>query len=142
MDIQERFPRSSNARREVLRLRANTLSADAHDRTRQRGLSNRIEGTHKTTIGLMPNHSKRFRKVAKHSTLTALFARILAKQAGVSFSLTYADRWADAVTRLAGDNPRSDKTDDLRVALTRAGKISPQEMAKMIIAHHRSIRAL
>lgn len=84
----------------------------------------------------------RLKAARQPSSLTALFVRILAKRAQVYFSPTYADRWASAVTRLAGDNPKSDSTDDLLVALTRAGKLSPQEMAKMVIAHHRSSRGI
>lgn len=76
------------------------------------------------------------------TSLTAYFTRVLAKQASVGFVPTYADRWANTVTRLAGDNPSSDSTDDLLVALTRAGKLSPQEMTQMVIAHHRSVRGL
>ncbi|PHY05597.1 MAG: hypothetical protein CK528_13260 [Alcaligenaceae bacterium] len=46
-----------------------------------------------------------------------------------------------AVTRLAGDDVSSDRTDDLLVALTRAGKLSPTDMAKMAIEHHCMLRA-
>lgn len=77
-----------------------------------------------------------------HSSVTALYAGMLAKQAKVHFTPTFADSWANTVTRLAGDDPKSDSTDDRLVALTRAGKLSPSEMAKMVIAHHRHSRAV
>lgn len=68
---------------------------------------------------------------------TADKVRDLAYRHGVVFSPTFADRWAEAVTRLAGDAVASDATDDLLVALTRAGKLTPVDMAKLVIAHHR-----
>ena len=41
------------------------------------------------------------------------------------------------MTGLAGDAVASDATDDLLVALTRAGKLTAADMAKLVIAHHR-----
>jgi len=49
---------------------------------------------------------------------------------------------ATAVTKLAGDEVKSDPTDDLLVALTRAGKLSPREMTKLVIAHHRNLASV
>jgi len=43
------------------------------------------------------------------------------------------------VTKLAGDEVKSDKTDDLLVALTRAGKLTPRDMTRLVIAHHRNL---
>ena len=68
---------------------------------------------------------------------TADKVRDLAHRQGVVFSPTYADRWAVAVTKLAGDVVASDATDDLLVALTRAGKLTPADMVKLLIDHHR-----
>jgi hypothetical protein len=72
------------------------------------------------------------------ANVTASYVRRLAKKEGIVFTPTFADQWARAVTRLAGDDIRSDKIDDLLVALTRAGKLSPRDMTKLLIAHHRS----
>lgn len=74
-------------------------------------------------------------------TPTARYVIALAKRSGISYIPTYSDRWADAITRLAGDEVSSDATDDLLVALTRAGKLTPNEMAKLVIEHHRTLKA-
>ncbi|MCD8503929.1 MAG: hypothetical protein LRY56_08690 [Burkholderiaceae bacterium] len=63
----------------------------------------------------------------------------LAKREGISFTPTYADLWAKAVTNLAGDVVKSDKIDDLLVALTRAGKLSARDMTRLVVAHHRNL---
>lgn len=73
---------------------------------------------------------------------TANYVRQLAKREGIVFAPTFADRWAKAVTQLAGDDIKSDKTDDLLVALTRAGKLSPRDMTKLVIAHHRNLSSV
>jgi hypothetical protein len=70
---------------------------------------------------------------------TATYVRRLAMKEGIVFTPTFADQWAKAVTTLAGDEVNSDKIDDLLVALTRAGKLSPRDMSKLVIAHHRSL---
>ena len=75
----------------------------------------------------------------RRNDLTAIYVRQLAKREGVVFAPTFADLWAKAVTQLAGDEVKSDKTDDLLVALTRAGKLSPRDMTKLVIAHHRNL---
>ena len=71
--------------------------------------------------------------------LNAIYVRQLAKREGIVFAPTFADLWAKAVTKLAGDDVKSDKTDDLLVALTRAGKLSPRDMTRLVIAHHRNL---
>ena len=73
------------------------------------------------------------------ASVTATYVRRLAQKEGVFFTPTFADQWAQAVTTLSGDNNRSDNIDDLLVALTRAGKLSPRNMTKLLIAHHRSL---
>ncbi len=73
-------------------------------------------------------------------TPTAAFVQKLADDAGVRFTPSFADRWAGAVTRLAGDEVTDDTTDDLLVALTRSGKLSPAEMVKLVMSHHRDMK--
>ena len=75
----------------------------------------------------------------RRSDPTAIYVRQLAKREGIVFAPTFADLWAKAVTKLAGDEVNSDKTDDLLVALTRAGKLSPRDMTRLVIAHHRNL---
>lgn len=74
-------------------------------------------------------------------TPTARYVGNLAKRWGISYSPTYRDKWAQAVTRLAGDDVLSDATDDLLVALTHAGKLTPGEMVKLTMQHHRSLKS-
>jgi len=74
-----------------------------------------------------------------HTDPAAIYVRQLAKREGVVFVPTFADIWASAVTKLAGDEVSSDPTDDLLVALTRAGKLTPRDMTKLVIAHHRNL---
>ena len=70
---------------------------------------------------------------------TAIYVRQLAKREGIVFAPTFADLWAKAVTKLAGDEVKIYKTDDLLVALRRAGKLPPRDMTKLVIAHHRNL---
>lgn len=87
---------------------------------------------------------KQLRKIKatarRRITPTARHVQLLARRSGISFVQTYTDRWANAVTQMAGDQVRSDATDDLLVALLRAGKVSPREMASLVIAHHRELK--
>jgi hypothetical protein len=55
----------------------------------------------------------------------------------VTYSRTQGDEWADAVTRLAGDEVESDETGDLLVALRRAHKLTDREMAALLASHLR-----
>ena len=75
----------------------------------------------------------------QHRDPAAVYVRQLAKREGIVFVPTFADIWATAVTKLAGDEVKSDATDDLLVALTRAGKLTPRDMTKLVIAHHRNL---
>lgn len=75
-------------------------------------------------------------------SVTATYVRRLAQKEGIVFTPTFADQWAQAVTSLAGDDIHSDNIDDLLVALTRAGKLSPRDMTKLLIAHHRSLMGI
>ncbi|CAM3653379.1 type IV toxin-antitoxin system AbiEi family antitoxin domain-containing protein [Polynucleobacter brandtiae] len=73
-------------------------------------------------------------------TLTAQYVRNLAKSKGVLFNPIYVDRWASSVTKLAGDEVKSDPTDDLLVALTRSGKMTPKDMVALVIKHHKDLK--
>lgn len=84
--------------------------------------------------------TQNLKRSRKHRTdPTAIYVRQLAKREGIVFAPTFADIWAKAVTRLSGDEVKSDKTDDLLVALTRAGKLSTRDMTRLVIAHHRNL---
>lgn len=74
-------------------------------------------------------------------TPTARYVGNLAKRLGIAYSAIYPDLWAASVTRLAGDEVISDATDDLLVALTRAGKLTPSEMVKLTMQHHRTLKS-
>lgn len=93
------------------------------------------------TIAIMKQQRMQNRKRAQRRRRdpTAVYVRQLAKREGIVFAPTFADLWAKAVTRMAGDEVKSDKTDDLLVALTRAGKLSPRDMTRLVIAHHRNL---
>jgi hypothetical protein len=73
---------------------------------------------------------------------TARRVRALAAKAGVRYRPSYADVWASAVTKLAGDDVRSDQTDDLLVALGRAGTISDTELLKLFFKHHKELKGV
>jgi hypothetical protein len=73
-------------------------------------------------------------------TPTARYVRDLARNEGIRFNPIYADRWASSVTKLAGDEVKSDSTDDLLVALTRSGKMTPKDMVALVIKHHKDLK--
>lgn len=75
----------------------------------------------------------------RRSDPTEISVRQLANREGIAFTQTFADLWAEAVTKLSSDEVKSDETDDLLVALTRAGKLSPRDMARLVISHHRNL---
>lgn len=66
----------------------------------------------------------------------------LAKRKGVGFVPLFADHWAEAVTTMAGDQVKSDATDDLLVALRRKKAISPRQMVQLLINHHREAKGV
>lgn len=86
--------------------------------------------------------SERVSTIDQPATLTptAQYVLDLARTRGISYAQTYADIWANAVTKLAGDEVRPDATDDLLVALARAGKVTPEELVKLTMAHHRELK--
>lgn len=61
----------------------------------------------------------------------------LANTNKIKYSHCSMDRWANAVTKLAGDEVREDKVEDMLVALKRAGKISTKEVATLTINYLR-----
>lgn len=61
----------------------------------------------------------------------------LAARHHVTYSRCRVDEWAHVVTRLSGDEVRSDETCDLLVALRRAHKLTDLEMAALLISHLR-----
>lgn len=100
-----------------------------------------LDKAHQRQAAQRQKLSMRVRREALALTPTARHVDALAKRLGIFYKPTFCDRWAFAVTRLAGDDVSSDRTDDLLVALTRAGKLSPTDMAKMAIEHHRMLKA-
>lgn len=65
------------------------------------------------------------------------FVARLARKHHISYARTTGDEWAETVTRLAGDEVRSDDTANLLVALKRAKKLTDREMASLLIHHQR-----
>ncbi|MDF1485508.1 hypothetical protein PY257_10015 [Ramlibacter sp. H39-3-26] len=65
------------------------------------------------------------------------YVRRLAGFHGVQYVPTAADQWAETVTRLAGDEVRSGPVQDLLVALKRAGKLTKDDMARLLVNYLR-----
>ena len=65
------------------------------------------------------------------------YVRWLADFHHVQYAPTAADQWADTVTRLAGDEVRSGPVQDLLVALKRAGKLTKDDMASLLVKYLR-----
>jgi hypothetical protein len=65
------------------------------------------------------------------------YVRGLAAFHGVRYEPTAADQWAETVTRLAGDDVRSGPVQDLLVALKRAGKLTKDDMATLLVNYLR-----
>lgn len=76
-------------------------------------------------------------RLAIPTTGVAQFVRDFARQLGVGYTPTSSDQWAETMTRLAGDEVRSGPVQDLLVALKRAGKLSSDEMAELLVNHLR-----
>lgn len=79
-------------------------------------------------------------RIRHGQTSIARFVRAMARSCHVRFQPTHMDRWAVTVTRLAGDEVASDSTDDLLVALTRAGKLTTRDMSRLVAAHRRELK--
>lgn len=71
------------------------------------------------------------------TTDVAQFVRELADRHQITYTPTPTDRWAEAVTRLAGDEVRSGPVQDLLVALKRAGKLSADDMTALMVSYLR-----
>jgi hypothetical protein len=65
------------------------------------------------------------------------YVRGLAAFHGVRYVPMAADQWAETVTRLAGDDVRSGPVQDLLVALKRAGKLTKDDMASLLVNYLR-----
>lgn len=65
------------------------------------------------------------------------YVRELAAFHGVRYEPTAADQWAETVTRMAGDDVRSGPVQDLLVALKRAGKLTKDDMATLLVNYLR-----
>lgn len=76
-------------------------------------------------------------RMAIPTTGVAQFVRALARKHKVSYTRTSMDQWAETVTRLAGDEVRSGSVQDLLVALKRAGKLSVDDMAALLVNYLR-----
>lgn len=61
--------------------------------------------------------------------------REMASQYGLSYTDNPMDNWAKSVTRLAGDDVKSDPIKDLIIVLKRAGKISKKEVANLMAGY-------
>ncbi|ENO99140.1 hypothetical protein C667_00730 [Thauera phenylacetica B4P] len=86
---------------------------------------------------------RKHREVEAHRSLAipasgvARFVQDLARRLEVAYVPSSMDQWAETVTNLAGDEVRSDTTQDLLVALKRAGKLSKEEVAALTVNHLR-----
>ncbi|EMW0564206.1 hypothetical protein [Vibrio parahaemolyticus] len=61
----------------------------------------------------------------------------LARFHKIAYSYNAMDQWANAVTRLAGDEVKHDDIEDLLIALKRAGKISKKDVAMLAVNYLR-----
>lgn len=82
-------------------------------------------------------HSAKTKALTIPTEGVADFVQGLARKHKVVYSSNSIDQWAEAVTRLAGDAAHTDSTQDLLVALKRAGKISKKDVADLTISHLR-----
>lgn len=77
------------------------------------------------------------RRLEIPSSGVARFVHGLARRFKVAYVPNAMDRWAETVTRLAGDEVRADDTEDLLVALKRSGKLSIDEMTLLMVNYLR-----
>lgn len=73
-------------------------------------------------------------------TEIASYVSALAQRHNVTYFSNAMDQWADTVTRLAGDEVNPDSTENLIIALKRAGKISKKDVAILTVNHLREVR--
>ncbi|MDP4536334.1 type IV toxin-antitoxin system AbiEi family antitoxin domain-containing protein [Alkalimonas collagenimarina] len=87
--------------------------------------------------------SKRARSSKTNQTLkfptknVAQYVEALAHSHQVKYKKCSLDRWANSVTKLAGDEVRQDSVEDLLIAMKRAGKISTKDVAILTINYLR-----
>ncbi len=62
----------------------------------------------------------------------AQFVIDLAARHKVAWVKTYADEWAEHITRLSDDEVQPDPIENLLIALRQASKVSDREMIKML----------
>ncbi len=76
---------------------------------------------------------------SRYPPTTAAARRVMAlvDLHNIAYVQTSRDRWADDVTRLAGDTVEQDPVADLLQALKHAGKVSGRDMAQMLVDHLR-----
>jgi Family of unknown function (DUF6088) len=168
MDIKRRILQSIRLSRDGLLLRADVHSMGSQSQVSaalkelcRKGLILRIErgifvepkklkligkqailaSAHQRQAKLRQQLAIRKRQDQQTVTPTARYVIALAKRLGISYTPTYLDHWAEAVMRLSGDDVASDPIDDLLVALTRAGKLSPGDLTKMVMEHHRTLKS-
>lgn len=70
----------------------------------------------------------------------AEYVKKLSSYHKVDYTFNSLDLWANTVTRLAGDKVEPDRTEDLLVALKRAGKLSKKEFAEIFVNYLREQR--
>lgn len=95
-------------------------------------------------------HFRSYKKRAtdsKKSTFKAIptfgvakYVSTLAKKHNITYSVNPMDKWAQTVTRLAGDVVKPDHVEDLIIALKRAGKISKKEVATLTVNYLRETK--
>lgn len=91
---------------------------------------------------LFSSHNKARRYEANQpvqfpTTNVAQYIEELANVNRVKYNHCSMDRWANTVTKLAGDEVRQDRVEDMLVALKRAGKISTRDVAALTINYLR-----
>ncbi len=163
MDIKNRILQSLRPRRDGILLRSDVRTfgspsqiSSAFNNLIEQGLVERLDRgiyakpskvMHMGKQALLDQAFERIQYAAQlsrpkqaRSSPTAQYVRKLAGAQGIAFMPTFADRWASTVTKLSDDEVKSDATDDLLVALTRSGKLSPSNMLKLVFAHHRELK--
>ncbi|WP_084382757.1 hypothetical protein [Curvibacter delicatus] len=85
-----------------------------------------------TTLRMKPGDTSKF-----PTTNVGTYVRQLAGRYGVRYTPTAVDKWAETVTRLAGDEVHSGPVQDLLVALKRAGRLTKDEVAGLLVNYLR-----
>ncbi len=71
------------------------------------------------------------------TTGLAKYITDMAKQHNIAYVKTFADEWADTVTRLSDDGIESDDIEDLLLALKRAEILNAEDMLSLIVNYLR-----